>query len=252
MSTNEIIATYATRLGDTSLILSHRLSELYATAPTLEENVALTNLSLDHLGQATSFYQYAAKLEGKGNTEDDIAYRRNERQYFNFQLVEQPNIDFAHVILRQYFIDVYNFHFYTLLCDSQDEMLAAVASKSIKEVKYHLRHSSQWVLRLGRGTELAHQKLADAHDHLWAYTSELFVDDAIDEQLVKLGIGVDLKLVKQKWSNDVLELLKNVNLSAPESSYQAKGSKQGMHTEHLGHILSEMQYLPRAYPDAKW
>ena len=247
-----MIASYAIRLGDTSLILSHRLAELYASGPTLEENVALTNISLDHLGQASSFYQYAAKLQENGMTEDDIAYRRNEREYYNFQLVEQPNTDFAFTMVRQYLMDVFNYHFYTALMHSNDETLAAIAAKAVKEVTYHYRHSREWLLRLGKGTELAFGKLNNALIHLWGYTNELFVPDSIDETLTDLGIGVDLSAVKTAWENDVLAFFEELKLEIPENTYQAKGCKQGMHSELLGHILCEMQYLPRAYPDAKW
>ncbi len=252
MDTKEKIASYATRIGDTSLILSHRLAELYASGPTLEENVALTNISLDHLGQASSFYQYAAKLNANGLNEDDIAYRRNEREFYNFQLVEQPNTDFAFIMLRQYFIDVFNYHFYTKLSESNDETLAAISAKAIKEVKYHYRHSREWLLRLGKGTEIAFTKLNVALNHLWGYTNEMFLTDSLDEELLELGIGVDLASVKDLWEQDVLEFLTELKLSIPENTYQAKGCKQGNHSEKLGHILSEMQYLPRAYPDAKW
>ena len=252
METKEMIAAYATRLGDTSLILSHRLAELYASGPTLEENVALTNISLDHLGQATKFYQYAAKLNANDLNEDDIAYRRNEREYYNFQLVEQPNTDFAFVMLRQYLVDVFNYHYYSALCNSNDETLAAIAAKAIKEVKYHYRHSREWLLRLAKGTELAYNKLDNALAHLWSYTNEMFTPDAVDDELVGLGIGVDLKLIQELWEKDVFELFKDLKLQIPENIYQAKGCKEGNHSELLGHILSEMQYLPRAYPDAKW
>lgn len=247
-----MITSYAIRLGDTSLILSHRLAELYASVPTLEENVALTNISLDHLGQASSFYQYAAKLEENGMNEDDIAYRRNEREYFNFQLVEQPNTDFAFTMLRQYLMDVFNYHFYSALTNSNDETLAAIAAKAVKEVTYHYRHSREWLLRLGKGTDLAFGKLSNALIHLWGYTSELFIPDEIDETLTDLGIGVDLNVVKSQWESDVLAFFEELKLEIPENTYQAKGCKQGMHSEFLGHILCEMQYLPRAYPDAKW
>lgn len=252
MDMKEKIASYATRLGDTSLILSHRLAELYASGPTLEENVALTNISLDHLGQASSFYQYAAKLNANGLNEDDIAYRRNEREFYNFQLVEQPNTDFAVVMLRQYLIDVFNYHYYSALCNSNDETLAAISAKAIKEVKYHYRHSREWLLRIGKGTEVAHKKLSSALAQLWGYTNEMFLPDAIDDELVALEIGVDLTSVKDLWEKDVFDFFKELNLSIPENIYQAKGCKQGNHSEELGHILSEMQYLPRAYPDAKW
>lgn len=252
MDTKEMVARYATRLGDTSLILSHRLAELYASGPTLEESVALTNISLDHLGQATSFYQYAASLNADGMSEDDIAYRRNEREYFNFQLVEQPNTDFACVMLRQYFMDVFNYYFYTALCDSADETLSAIAAKAVKEVKYHYRHSREWLLRLAKGTKTAFDKVENALVHLWGYTNELFVADKIDHALADLGIAVDLEAVKALWEKDVLAFFHELKLTPPENIYQAKGCKEGVHSELLGHILSEMQYLPRAYPDAKW
>ncbi|MDG1331609.1 MAG: phenylacetate-CoA oxygenase subunit PaaC [Crocinitomicaceae bacterium] len=252
METKEMIAAYATRLGDTSLILSHRLAKLYASGPTLEESVALTNISLDHLGQATTFYQYAAKLNANGLNEDDIAYRRNEREYDNFQLVEQPNTDFAFVMLRQYLVDAFNYHYYSALCDSNDETLAAIAAKAIKEVKYHYRHSREWLLRLGKGTEEAYNKLDNALVHLWSYTKEMFTPDAIDEALASLGIAVDLKSVQEQWERDVFEFFSELKLQIPEKIFQAKGCKEGNHTELLGHILCEMQYLPRAYPDAKW
>ena len=252
METKEMIAAYATRLGDTSLILSHRLAELYASGPTLEENVALTNISLDHLGQATTFYQYAAKLNANDLNEDDIAYRRNEREYYNFQLVEQPNTDFAFVMLRQYLVDVFNYHYYSALCNSNDETLSAIAAKAIKEIKYHYRHSREWLLRLAKGTELAYNKLESVLLHLWSYTKEMFTPDAVDNELVELGIGVDLKVIQGLWEKDVFEFFNQLNLQIPDNSYQAKGCKEGNHSELLGHILSEMQYLPRAYPDAKW
>ena len=248
----EIISNYAVQLGDSSNILSHRLAEMYASGPTLEECIALTNISLDHLGQATSFYEYAAKLDNDGKTADDIAYRRNERQYFNHQLVEQPNVNFAHVMLRQFFVDSFNIHYYAALCNSSDEMIAAIAAKGIKEVRYHRQHSSQWLLRLGKGTKVSHDKLKDAMIHLWPYTNEYFISDANEKSLVEATIAPDLAKIKELWSNDVEAMLQEINLEIPSSGHKAQGGKEGKHTEHLGHIISEMQYLPRAYPDAKW
>lgn len=248
----EIISNYAVQLGDSSNILSHRLAELYASGPTLEECVALTNISLDHLGQATSFYEYAAKLNDNVQSADDIAYRRNERQYLNHQLVEQPNVNFAHVMLRQFFVDTFNIHYYEELCNSNDEMIAAIAAKAIKEVRYHRQHSAQWLLRLGKGTKESHEKLEDAMIHLWPYTSEYFVADESEIALTEAGIAPSLTATKTAWTKDIQEMMITINLEIPATGHVANGGKSGKHTEHLGHIISEMQYLPRAYPDAKW
>jgi ring-1,2-phenylacetyl-CoA epoxidase subunit PaaC len=243
---------YCLRLGDNSLILSHRLSQLCATAPLLEEDVALTNIALDLLGQASAFYKYAAELEDKGRTEDDLAYHRSERDYFNFQLAEYPNTDFAYIIVRQFLADAFHYHLFQQLSNSNDEELASIAAKSLKEVTYHLRHSGQWIIRLGNGTEESRRRVQNAVNDLWTYTQEMFEADNIDEVLLEDGIAADLKTVKKYWDEVVAELFKKSTIKTPDCKYFAKGSKQGIHSENFGHMLSDMQYLQRAYPDAKW
>ena len=243
---------YCLRLGDTCLVLGHRLSELCGQGPLLEEDIALTNIALDYIGQAEAFLKYAAEMEGKGRTEDDLAYRRPEREYYNLQLVEQPNTDFAYVIIRQFFIDAFHFYYYRQLAESKDEILAGIAAKSLKEVKYHLKHSKNWVIRLGKGTEESHGRIQNAIDDLWMYTGELFETDEVDDILQESGIGVNLAEVQGQWQEAIQAIFEKALLQVPEGKYMATGSRQGIHTENLGFILAEMQYLQRAYPDANW
>ncbi|HIA37026.1 MAG TPA: phenylacetate-CoA oxygenase subunit PaaI [Flavobacteriales bacterium] len=252
MNNQNPLFQYCLRLADNSMILSHRLSQTCASAPFLEEDVALTNIALDLLGQASAFYKYAVEIEDKGRTEDDLAYHRNERDYLNFQLVEYPNTDFAYIIVRQFLADAFYYHLYQQLSKSKDEKLASIAAKSLKEVTYHLRHSGQWMIRLGKGTEESKQRVQVAVNDLWTYTQELFEADNIDEILLGDGIAADLNLVKKSWEEVVSELFKKANIKPPECRYFVTGSKQGIHTESFGHMLSDMQYLQRAYPDAKW
>jgi len=243
---------YVLRLGDNSLILSHRLAEYSSRGPFLEEDLAISNVALDHLGQAELFLKYAAELEGKGRTEDDLAYRRPEVEYLNCQLVEQPNTDFAYIIARQYFIDTFNFFLYDFLKSSKDETIAAISARAVKEVKYHLRRSSEWVVRLGRGTKESRIKMQQAIDDLWMFTGELFEMDETDSELIANGIIPDHRDIKNQWDEHVTATLKEANLQRPENEYMISGSRAGIHSEYLGHILSEMQYLQRAYPDAVW
>lgn len=252
MTTKEATYTYALRLGDDALILGHRLSELCSRGPILEEDLALTNVSLDMIGRAQALLKYASTIEGKGKTEDDIAYRRAEINYFNHLLVEQPNGDFAHTIARQLFISVYEYLLYTELEKSRDETLSAIAAKVTKEVKYHMEHAIDWTLRLGDGTSESHARMQHAINDLWMYTGELFEMDEIDTLLMREGIAVDLIPVKAKWQKEISSILSQATLNTPEDTYMQTGSKKGIHTENLGHILSEMQYLQRAYPDAIW
>ena len=252
MNNKDPLFQYCLRLGDNSLILSHRLSQTCATAPFLEEDVALSNIALDLLGQASAFYKYAVELEDKGRTEDDLAYHRNERDYFNFQLAEYPNTDFAYIIVRQFLADAFYYHLYQQLSSSKDEKLAAIAAKSLKEVTYHLRHSGQWMIRLGNGTEESKRRVQNAVNDLWTYTQEMFEADSIDEILLEDGIAADLKTVKKSWDEVVADLFKKSAIKTPDCGYFVTGSKQGIHSENFGHMLSDMQYLQRAYPDAKW
>lgn len=252
MTTQKAIFNYTLRLGDNALILGHRLSELCSRGPILEEDLALTNISLDMIGRAQSFLKYAAEIEGKGKSEDDLAYRRAENEYFNHLLIEQPNGDFAHTMARQLFVSVFDYLFYSELEKSNDEMLSAIAMKSSKEAKYHMLHSIDWVIRLGDGTKESHARMQKAIDSLWMYTGELFEMDTVDTYLLDRNIAVDLVPVKANWQYKISDTLKQATLILPEDSYMQTGSRKGIHTENLGHILSEMQYLQRAYPDAKW
>jgi len=244
--------TYTLRLADNSLVLGQRLSEWTGHGPFLEEDLALTNIALDTFGTATSLMEYAAHLENKGRDADALAYRRNEREFTNILLVEQANGDYAKTILRQVFVDAYNVLFYTELAKSKDETLAGIAQKAIKEVSYHYRHSSSWVIRFGDGTEESHTKIQDAVNELWRFTGELFEMDEVENELVKKGIAVDTKAFQAKWEKQLDELFVKATLKKPETAFMQTGGRKGIHTEHLGYMLSEMQTLPRMLPDAKW
>jgi ring-1,2-phenylacetyl-CoA epoxidase subunit PaaC len=240
------------RLGDTSLILSHRLSELCSKGPYLEEDIAMTNIALDYMGQAESWLKYAAEIQGEGKNEDDLAYKRKEKDYRNFLLVEQPNIDFATVITRQFFMDAFSYNYYTELTKSSDETIAALAAKSLKEVTYHLRHSSEWVIRLGQGTEESKTRMQSAINELWIYVGEMLVDEAADIELAKGGIAVLPSSIEKAWDQTVNEIIQRAELVIPEQKSLIAGMGNGHHTENLGFILADMQFLPTNYPDAKW
>ena len=243
---------YILRLADNSLILGHRLSENCSRGPYLEEDISITNTSLDLLGQAEEFLIYAAEVENEGRTADDLAYKRPEIEYYNVQLTEQPNGDFAHIQARQFFMDAFNFYLYSALKNSSDATIAAISAKSLKEVTYHLRRSSEWMIRLGKGTAESKERMQKAVNDLWQFTSELFEMDEVDEALISEGIAVDLKEIQKFWKEKVTEIFAMADLVQPEGGYNATGSRKGYHTEYLGYILAEMQYLPRAYPTAKW
>jgi ring-1,2-phenylacetyl-CoA epoxidase subunit PaaC len=249
---NEALFKYILRIGDTNLILGQRLSEWTGHGPFLEEDLALTNITLDITGAAKSFLEYAAKVEDKGRTEDDLAFLRNDRQFFNAQITELPNGDYARTIARQVLVDCFDYYFYQELSKSKDETLAGIAQKSLKEVTYHLRHTSAWLERFGDGTEESHNKVQLALNELWQYTNELFEMNEVDELLIKEGIAVDLNLVKMKWEKHISELVEKSTLTIPQNVFMQTGSRKGIHTEHLAFILAEMQALPRMYPDAKW
>jgi len=249
---NNTLLNYTLQIADNALILGHRLSDWCGHGPILEQDIALTNIALDLIGQARSLYQYAAEVEGKGKTEDDLAYLRIESQFKNVLLVEQPNGHFGQTIARQFLFDAYHFAFYTALVDSKDQTLAAIAEKSLKEVTYHLRFSSEWMIRLGDGTEESHQKMQESLNPLWAYTGELFTASEVDTAALTEGTGIDLSKVKTFWEDKVDEILKMATLAKPENGWMQTGGKQGRHTEHLGFILAEMQYLQRTYPGQEW
>lgn len=252
MKEQEALYKYALRLGDDALILSYRLSEWCSNGPILEEDLALTNMALDLLGRAQAFLSMAATLEGKGKTADDLAYKRGERSFYNRLIMEYPNGNFADTMARQLYVSAFEYFFFTRLQHSSNDQLAAIAAKTLKEVKYHLSHASDWVIRLGDGTAESHAKMQAALDDLWMFTGELFEMDEVDTLVVDWGMGVNLEAVKADWEKHIGEVLQQATLQLPNGKYMQSGSQKGVHTEHLGHILSEMQYLQRAYPDATW
>lgn len=243
---------YILGIADNSLILGQRLGELCGHGPTLETDIALTNIALDLLGQSRSYYQYAAKIDGSNKTEDDIAFLRIENQYRNVLLVEQPNADFSYVITRQFLFDAFHYLLMEKLQQSKDETLVAIAKKGIKEVSYHRRFSSDWVKRLGDGTEESHHRMQDAINDLWQYTDELFQMTASDKDMLAIGVGVDSISLKEEYYQFVGKILKEATLMVPESKFFIKGGKEGMHTEHMGYLLAELQYMQRTYPNMKW
>ncbi len=252
MNSQEALFNYTLRLGDTSLILAQRLTEWTGHGPFLEEDLALTNIALDILGRGKSLLEYAAQLEGKGRTDDDLAFFRNDREYFNALIVEQPNGDYAKTIVRQALIDCFDLLFYTALSKSKDHTLAGIAAKSIKEISYHKRHSFSWVNRFGNGTEESMSRLQKGFEEIWPFSGELFEMTEVDALLIKEGIAVDLNAIKPAWEKEINDLLAKANLAAPENIFMQKGSRQGLHTEHLSYILAEMQSLTRMHPGAKW
>ncbi|TYB72526.1 phenylacetate-CoA oxygenase subunit PaaC [Bizionia saleffrena] len=249
---NENLYNYILGIADNSLILGQRLGELTGHGPSLETDIACTNMSLDLFGQVRSYYQYAAKLKGGDATEDTIAFLRKERDYVNVLLVEQPDRDFAYTMARQFLFDVYHLLFLQELQKSHDITLTAIAKKSIKEVSYHQRFSTDWIKRLGDGTTVSHDKMQEAIDSLWTYTDELFHQTAADKAMVAEGIGVDVTALKVKYYSLVNAVLEEATLKIPESKWFQKGGKKGIHTEHFGYILSNMQYMQLAYPNMEW
>lgn len=248
----EKLYQYLLLLGDNSLILGHRLSELCGHGPNLETDIALTNHSLDLFGQVRNYFQYAAKLSNKEQTEDDVAFLRYEHEYRNVLLVEQPNTNFAYVIGRQFLYDAYHLLLLEQLCLSNDEQLAAIATKSLKEVKYHFRFSSGWVKRLGDGTEVSKQKVQTAIDYLWLYVGELFEETTIEAEMKSIGIGADLNEIKDNYLPKVHTVLKEATLEIPKAQWSQSGGKRGIHSEHLGFALAELQYMQRTYPNMVW
>ena len=242
---------YTLRIADNSLILAQRLSAWCSTSHTLEEDLALTNISLDLFGQANSFLEYASEIDGTKSI-NDFAFKRNEREFYNLQITEQENGHFGDTIVRQFLFSSFFFLFYSELSNSKDKSLSALAQKSLKEVKYHLQHSKSWMIRLGDGTNESKEKIQESLNNLWEFTGEFWEMDEIDNKILKSGIGVDNSELKKDWNIIVNKTLENATLNRPEDGYMKTGSKKGFHSEYLGHLLANMQYLPRAYPDAKW
>lgn len=251
MTTLNPVATYALRLGDNGLILAQRLGAWCGHAPELEIDLALANIGLDLLGQARNFLSYAAELNGNGD-EDTLAFGRDERQFSNLLLVEQPNGNFADTIARQFFMDAWHVALFSRLVNSRDAQIAAIAAKGLKEVRYHQRFSRGWLERLGNGTALSTQRMQQAVDNLWRYTGELFVADALEIDLSEQGIAVDPRMLQAEWQTTVHTALLDAGLQIPEEAAFRRGGKQGLHSEHLGPMLAEMQYLQRSYPGQQW
>ncbi len=246
------ILEYTLRIADDSLILGHRVSEWCGHGPILEEDIALTNIALDLVGQATNLFEYAGTIDEKNRSADDFAFLRYEREYKNLLLVEQKNGDFAVTIARQFFFDVYRKLFFEALVNSTNENLAGIAEKSLKETKYHLKHSSEWMIRLGDGTLESHKKIQSAVNDLWRFTDELFFQNEVDEALISIGIAVDNKSLISPWKNYIDEIFSEATLEIPAQNWQQKGGRTGMHSEHLGFLLAELQYMQRAYPNMEW
>jgi ring-1,2-phenylacetyl-CoA epoxidase subunit PaaC len=243
---------YLLRLGDTSLVLGQRLAEWVGHSPALEEDLGLANLSLDLIGQARLLLSYAGELEGKGRDEDALAFLRDAPAYVNLTLAEQPNGDFGWTIVRQCLLDAWQLEIYAALLNSSDTRLASIAAKAIKETRYHLRFSSGWLVRLGDGTEESHRRVQAALNELWRFTAELFAADEVDDTLAAAGVAPRLAQLQPRWSARIDEVLQEATLVRPAAvPYQWHG-KRGVHTEHLGHMLAEMQHLQRAYPGAQW
>lgn len=243
---------YVLRLADTSLVLGQRLAEWVGHAPALEEDLGLANVSLDLIGQARLLLTYASEIEGKGRSEDDLAMSRDSSDFLNLALAEQPNEDFANTIARQFLIDAYQMELYKALQQSKDARLAEIAAKSLKETRYHFRYSASWLVRLGDGTEESHRRAQQALNNLWQFTQELFSADTVDDEMARGGVAPVLEDLRPRWSARVDEVLGEATLKRPADVPYTWHGKRGDHTEHLGYLLAEMQFLHRAYPGATW
>lgn len=253
MDKNEALFRYCLRMADNALVLAQRMCEWCGHGPILEEDIAMSNMGLDLLGQARGFYSYAAQVEGRGRSEDDLAFLRDERGFCNRCMVEQPNGDFGQTMMRNFLYSCAAYLQFRSLVKSTDEVIAGLSEKALKEVTYHVRHTSGWIIRLGDGTSESHAKMEEALPLLWQYTDELFEMDEVDEIMVRDGIGCDLSGLRPEWDRMVDEVFSQATLVRPSAKgYQSSGGIRGMHSEHLGHMLAEMQFLPRAFPGAEW
>jgi ring-1,2-phenylacetyl-CoA epoxidase subunit PaaC len=249
MNTQEALFQYCLRLGDTNLILGHRLSEMCSRGPMLEEDIALTNFALDHIGQAEALLKYAGELEGKGRSEDDLSYLRSVDAFSNWKLVEQPNTDFAYVIARQFMVDVYQCLLYQQLQKSSNEILAGMAARFLKESIYHQRHTSAWVQRLGLGTAESHRRIQQAFNDLWKHTPEMLTEKPSEALLSAQGIVPDPEALALDWNVQVIRVITQASLTRPSDDILETNTA---HSEHLAPLLADMQYLQRTYPGAQW
>ncbi|WP_024512165.1 1,2-phenylacetyl-CoA epoxidase subunit PaaC [Bradyrhizobium sp. ARR65] len=246
------LVLYTLRRADDALVLGHRLSEWCGHAPMLEEDMALSNIALDLLGHARELYSYAAKVEGNDNEEDKLAYLRDVRQYRNLLLLEQPNGDFARTMVRQLFYSAFADLYWRAMTRSSDATLAAIAGKSEKESAYHLRHSCEWIIRLGDGTEESHARTQAAIEDLWAFTGEMFSVDDAERGLIDNGAAIDPAGLRQQWLTTISDVVGEATLTLPNTSWMQQGGRSGRHSEHLGHLLSELQYMQRTFPGLTW
>ncbi len=249
---DDALLRYLLRLGDTSLVLGQRLGEWIGHSPALEEDLGLANLALDLVGQARLLLTYAAEVEGRGRDEDALAFLRDAPQFMNLSLAEQPNGDFAQTIVRQVLLDAWQVELYQSLASSADTRLAAIAAKALKESRYHYRFSSGWLIRLGDGTEESHGRAQSAVNDLWRFTDELFAADEVDERMAAAGIAPPLSDLQPRWSAHIDEVVREATLQRPATVRYPWHGKRGVHTEHLGHMLTEMQHVQRTYPGAQW
>lgn len=251
MNTKTLI-DYTLHLADNALILGHRNSEWCGHGPVLEQDIAISNIALDLIGQARNFYQYAAELTGNGATEDSLAYLRDAIDFKNCLLVELPDGDWGQTVLRQFFFSTWQYFLYQQLQNSSDIQLAAIAEKALKEVTYHVRWSSEWVIRLGDGTEESKKRMKHAVNELWGYTGEMFEASCYGLRVAGDGLTIDLILIQKQWNEKIKSVFEEATLTIPDNTWMHKGGKEGKHTEHLGFILAEMQFLQRAYPNSEW
>ncbi len=252
MNTKEALYNFCLRLADNNIVLGQRLAEWCSRGPILEEDLAMTNISLDLFGEAESLYEYAVSLMDNNSTADHLAFLRSEREYFNNLLVEQPNGDFAQTMMKQVLFSAFAKHLYEALCNSHDETLKGLSAKALKETKYHLRHSSEWIIRFGNGTEESIRRTQFALNKLWRFTDDMFVMNDVDEELISMGISFNLDDIHAKWKFTISEIFAEANLQIPDANNVITGGSKGFHTEHLGHLLCEMQYLQRVHPGATW
>jgi ring-1,2-phenylacetyl-CoA epoxidase subunit PaaC len=250
--TQDALATYVVRHADDNIVLGQRLAEYISRAPDIEEDLAVGNLALDHIGVADHLFTYAASIEGGDRTGDDLAMFRSEREYTNLLLVEQRHDGFGELIARQFLFDAYQLPFWEALSLSADDTLAGIAQRAAKEARYHLRHSSMWIVRLGDGTEESHARIKASIDRMWRFTAEMFEADGLDRQMIEVGVGIDPSTLQEEWEATVDSVLEEATLTRPEDSFQTSGGRTGMHTEYLGQMLAEMQWLQRSQPGMTW
>ena len=252
LPTQPALLTYLLRLADDNLVLAQRLGELIASMPELEEDIAVANVALDHLGHARNFYDYATGIDPAHRSEDELAMLRPEREFLNAVLVEQPNGDFAHTMIRQLLVDAYQVPLYQALAQSTDERLAGIAGKAVKEARYHLEHSSSWIITLGDGTDESHRRTQAALDNLWQFSGDLFAADHVEVDLTAAGMAPDPADLRPTFDATIDHVLSVAGLTLPEDPYQRLGGRTGVHTSHLGHLLPELQWLHRSHPGASW